>query len=341
MTLNERLRQVLPEHLPEEPSQALSGTELVARLLPFMQGEYAENSIRQTLSVLAGDPTSPIARLEGSHGYYRRPLLQASSAESGPDGTDTAPANTPAEPECPGTGREHQAEEKFRAFYLRLARWDTRFPMRIEHLAGQRQTAGVNKWKFPDLVVLDWDAGKTSENGCFSLDPSLLEVKRGLGERPFKLTSVELKVELSLGSFREHFFQCVSNSMWAHHACLAVAMPVQDSLLAAELRRLGASYGVEVQTFGLTKEKILSLPAAKDILKLGDDAFEQLAGDIPPMALSPGKVKASLDWEHIRDMKAQSPEFNTLFDWIARCLRDGRAYPVEDYLKLLQIEKAS
>jgi hypothetical protein len=213
--------------------------------------------------------------------------------------------------------------------------------MRIEHLAGQRQTAGVNKWKFPDVVVLDWDAGETSENGCFALDPSLLEVKRGLGERPFKLTSVELKVELSLSSFREHFFQCVSNSMWAHHACLAVAMPVSDSLLAAELRRLGASYGVAVQTFGLARETILGLPAAKDILMLGDDAFEQLAGTINPMTLSPGKVKASLDWEHIRDMKAQSPEFKNLFDWIARCLRDGRAYPVESFLELLRIEKTS
>jgi hypothetical protein len=108
--------------------------------------------------------------------------------------------------------------------------------MHIEHTKGARQPAGVNKWKFSDVVVLDWDVGEQRED-AFVLDRALLEVKRSLGEQPFRLSSVELKVELVLNNFREHFFQCVSNSKWAHMAHLVVASPISDALLATELRR--------------------------------------------------------------------------------------------------------
>lgn len=337
MTLIEQLRAVLSSHLPEDPAQALSGMELVARLRSNIEGKYADGSIRQNLSILAADPTSPIARLEGGHGYYRRPLLQPGTEEVQVSPASGGNQRSSADTEATGTGRDNQAEEKFRALYLRLARWEARLPMRIEHLSGQRQPQGVNKWKFPDVIVVDWLIGESSENG-FALDRSLLEVKRGLGERPFNLTSVELKVELSLGTFREHFFQCVSNSMWAHQACLAIAMPVSDSLLAAELRRLGGSHGVMVQTFGLSSDMISALPPAKEILSIGDDAFEKLAQNITPQTLAAGKMRPSLDWEHLRDMKAQSPEFKRLFDWVARCLRDGNAYALESFLKLISIE---
>jgi hypothetical protein len=55
---------------------------------------------------------------------------------------------------------------------------------------------------------------------------------------------MELKTELTLTKVRESFFQCVSNSKWAHHAELAIAEPLTDAVLTEELRRLGAAYGV-------------------------------------------------------------------------------------------------
>ena len=337
MSLVEQLRLVLPDLLPEEPVNAVSGTELIGKVRDSITGDYADCSFRQAFSTLAGDPTSPLARLEGSHGYYRRPQPQMPQLIGGATDIEHT-SSEPSPTSAAGGGRQNQSEEKFRALYSRYARWENRFPLRVEHVAGQRQVAGVNKWKFPDLVVLDWDTIETSDN-AIGLDRSLLEVKRGLGERPFTLSSVELKVELSLGSFREHFFQCVSNSMWAHQACLAVAMPITDSLLGAELRRLGASYGVSVQTFGLTADIISKLPIASDILSMDDEAFEQLSGGINPLMLAPGKVRPSLDWEHIRDMKAQSPDFVNLVDWVARCLRDSRSYPFESFMQLKSIEK--
>jgi hypothetical protein len=234
-------------------------------------------------------------------------------------------------------GRNEQLEEKFRAFYIRYAILDNRFPVHIEHVMALRQQAGVNKWKFPDAVVLDWTAGESAETG-FVLDSTVLDVKRGLGEQPFRLTSVELKVELSLATFREFFFQCVSNSMWAHSACLVVACSISDALLGNELRRLGTSYGVSISTFDFSRDELTSLPSADDLLTMNEEEFEKIAGRRKDNKLTAGAFRPVLDWDHLQDMKTQSSAFSELFGWIARCLRDSRAYTMENYRRLIEIE---
>ena len=70
-TLLEELRSLLPELLPATPEEALMGTELVQRITQRLPGRK-ESSVRQYLSALAKDPTSPIARVDGGYGYYRR-----------------------------------------------------------------------------------------------------------------------------------------------------------------------------------------------------------------------------------------------------------------------------
>jgi hypothetical protein len=232
-----------------------------------------------------------------------------------------------------------QLEEKFRAFFIRQSQYQIRFPVHIEHTSASQQPSGVNKWKFPDVVELDWeDVGEASDEG-FVLDKALLEVKRSLGEQPFRLTSVELKVELTLGSFREHFFQCVSNSMWSHSARLVVASSISDALLAGELRRLGSSYGVQIQSFDLSREKLEAMPGATDILGLSNAEFEELRGAFLPSILSAEKSRTVLDWDHIRDMRKQIDVFGHIFDWIARCLHDCKPYAYGKYLELLNMER--
>lgn len=232
-----------------------------------------------------------------------------------------------------------QLEEKFRAFFIPQSQYESRFPVHIEHTSASQQPSGVNKWKFPDVVELDWeDVGEVSDEG-FVLDKALLEVKRSLGEQPFRLASVELKVELTLGSFREHFFQCVSNSMWSHSARLVVAASISDALLAGELRRLGTSYGVQIQFFDLPIDRLESLPAATGILNLSNAEFEELRGAVVPSILSTGTSRSVLDWDHIRDMMKQIDVFANIFDWIARCLHDCKPYAYEKYLTLLKMEQ--
>lgn len=176
MTLQDQLREILAREgiLPPDPDDAILGSELLARVREHLSAPYSANSIRQTFSVLAGDPTSPIARVAQGFGYYRRPISSVQVPISDqPDDT-----RQPSAPPVPTVGgRDVQPEEKFRAFFLRHARLRSGFPVRVEHTAGSHQPAGVNKWKFPDVVVLDWEVGDQSEDG-FVLDRALLESVR-------------------------------------------------------------------------------------------------------------------------------------------------------------------
>ncbi len=336
MTLREQIRHILETRniLPDHPDHALSGTELLERIRPMVVGSYTETSFPPTFSILAKDPTSPIARREGRFGYYRLPAVQQAtkieddavqSAES-----DVAPLQE-------GGARNDQLEEKFRAFFIRYATLDNRFPVHIEHVIAQRQRAGVNKWKFPDVVVLDWMAGESGDSGFF-LDSAVLDVRRGLGEQPFLLTSVELKVDLSFSTFREFFFQCVSNSKWAHSAALVVACPVSDALLSKELRRLGTSYGVAISTFDFSRDELASLPSADELMKMTEEEFEKIAEQRKDNTLTAGTVRPGLDWDHLQDLKTQSTAFSEIFGWIARCLRDSKPYTMRNYQELTRIE---
>jgi len=188
MSLSEQLKPILEKVLPQSPDEAILGTALLKLVRPEIPATYADNSIRQTFSSLSADSTSPIARVEQGFGYYRRPPQQKESvvATSVIGGTDVSSFTREAD-----GGRDLQPEEKFRAFFVRNSRYESRFPVHIEHTAGTRQPSGVNKWKFPDVVELDWDAGDASDDG-FVLNRTLLEVKKSLGEQPFRLASIEL-----------------------------------------------------------------------------------------------------------------------------------------------------
>ncbi len=222
-TLWEKLNSLYPEVLSADPSKAINGTELLEIVRPRLD-DYSENSIRQNFSLMSQDPTSSIAKVADGHGYY---LRNAESRESGA-------ASTAAEsPQTIAGSRDAQSEEKFRSIYMRHSEQANQFPIHIEHTRASRREAGVNQWKFPDVVLLSWEVGKPTDQG-YRLDPYLLAIKTSLGEPPFSLQSVELKVSLSLPSFREDFFQCVSNSKWAHRAELAVASTVNDDTLSRE-----------------------------------------------------------------------------------------------------------
>jgi len=127
--------------------------------------------------------------------------------------------------------------------------------------------------------------------------------------------------------------------MWSHSAQLIVAAPISDSLLADELRRLGTSYGIQIQSFNLSLEKLEEMPYASKILALSDSDFENLLGKFTPSFLSTGVLRPTLDWDHIQDMMIQSRTFLDIFDWIARCLRDSRSYNFSNYINLREIEQ--
>jgi hypothetical protein len=222
---------------------------------------------------------------------------------------------------------------------MRHSEQENKFPMHVEHTRASRRGAGVNQWKFPDVVLLSWGVGELTDQG-YRLDPNLLAVKTSLGEPPFSLRSVELKVALSLSTFREDFFQCVSNSKWAHSAELAVANSVNDDTLSGELRRLGASYDVSIVSYGIPSQLLDSLPSASEILKMQGAEFDKEVGEkISLTRLSTGRERTSLDWEHINDLRTLSSDFHLLFEWVAYCLGQKRAYGFNDFQQIQKIER--
>lgn len=334
-TLWDQLNQLYGEVLPRNPEEAINGTKLLGLIVEKLDGRYAANSIRQHFSEMSKDPTSSIAKVTVGQGYY---LRQQPETENIISSSSPLEEDTTAICEPPG-GRDVQSEEKFRSIFIRYSERSSTFPMHVDHTrASTRAAAGVNKWKFPDVVLLNWEVGEMTDQG-YRLDPNLLRVKMGLGEQPFVLRSVELKVSLTLSSFRESFFQCVSNSKWAHAATLAIATSIDDSTLHDELRRLGASYDVAVDTYGLPNGFLESIPSAQQIQNMDDSEFEEnIVAKISLRRISTGKERASLDWDHIRDMRKLSPEFRQLFDWVAHCLEQSRPYTIADYKRIQEIE---
>ncbi len=318
-SLKDQLIKILPDILPASPSDSIGGTQLIEKIIPYLTDKYAEGSLRTHLSILAGDPTSPLAKIDQGYGYYLRQPIQRNLETKAPDSADIA--SNLADDEAGRRGE--QREEKFRSIYIRWAELNNLFPMHIEHTKAAKQKAGINIWKFPDIVTIKWEVGEVTDRG-FKLKKDLLEVKRSLGEQPFKLSSIELKVELTASTLRQSFFQCVSNSKWAHSANLVVACKLTDETVADELRRLGASYDVNVISFGLTPEKIDSLPSADTILRASPSQFEGFITNLMITKTSVARDRETLDWEHIRDLRVQNTDINDLFTGLHSVLKRKR-----------------
>ena len=180
MPLNDLLLEVLPALLPKDPAQRIKGVNLIPTIQTVLrdkyQADYADAAIRQTLSSLVKTPNSPIARVENQHGYYLRPgwAIQSGAAERSIDPTGQASELEGVSP------RDLQCEEKFRAFYMRYSRLGDdgeiprKYPVQIEHTQFRRGSSGQNTWKFPDLVVLEWESD-VIKDAQGNLDSDILE----------------------------------------------------------------------------------------------------------------------------------------------------------------------
>ncbi|MGD1062988.1 MAG: hypothetical protein ABR860_06975 [Terracidiphilus sp.] len=330
-SLWDQLNEIYPSVLSADSEQSINGTQLLAKVQPKLTGDYAEGSIRQHFSDMSKDPTSKIARVTSGHGYYLR-------------NPENVASDQPASPELPPPaltkGRDSQPEEKFRSIFIKYSEEVSRqFPIYIEHTKASRKMGGVNKWKFPDVILLSWGIGKVTDEE-YVLDQDALTVKTSLGEPSFSLESVELKDTLSLATLRETFFQCVSNSKWAHRSTLAVANSIADETLRDELKRLGASYDVSVISFGLSDKVLEELPNANEIRQMTAADFEnQITGRIALSVISTGKERPTLDWEHLNDLRSQSGDFRDLFEWIAYCLSQKKAHTVEEFRQIRKLTK--
>jgi hypothetical protein len=138
------------------------------------------------------------------------------------------------------------------------------------------QKSGYNQWIHPDMVGFylpldDWR-------------PDVIEFNRLSDNNSLRLFSFELKKSLTKATYREAYFQAVSNSSWAHEGYLVAAEILQDDEFLSELERLASSFGI-------------------GIIHLDPSDIDSSS------ILYPARSRESLDWETINKLSEQNPDF--------------------------------
>ncbi len=329
MSLRNQLTDILPGLLPGNPSDSIKGTELIRLTRLHLEGNYSDASLRYHFSIMSCDPASPIAKVEKGQGYYRRsaPLPALSGAQE-------LLALTQGRLDDLTTADQDVVDEamlrirKFRAVVTRYFEINGRFPFAFRH-AFAKEAPISNLWKYPELVLIDWETGGSPDEEM-SLDESMLALKQRLGIAPFTLHAARLRIQPSLQTYREDFFQTLAVSMWAQGGELIYAAPIEDEALADGLRRLSAQFGIGVTSFGLTAEALDDLPRPANILNAHPRETEAIMGKLDINRLAAPSTRPHLDWSALSSMRIESPEAEKLVLWLTRCLESRRAEAFKD-----------
>ena len=177
----------------------------------------------------------------------------------------------------------------------------------IDHTKSSKRGENFGEWMHPDIVgcYFPFDGSRPWEKVVvdFAATINILTVR---------LYSFELKIELSQGNLRESFFQCVSNSTWAHESYLVAANISSDDKFQAELNRLCTSFGVGVI------ELDVQVPKQSRIL-------------------IPAVTRPTLDWETINKLANLNPDFNEFLERINIDLKSRQIYK-EKYDAILLVK---
>ena len=329
MSLRKQLSDILPTLLPPNPADAIKGTELIRLTRLQLNGNYSDASLRYHFSIMSCDPASPIAKVEKGQGYYRRsaPLPALSGAQELIALTQGRLDDL--------TAADHDLVDnamlrirKFRAVVTRYYEINGRFPFAFRE-AFAKDSPISNLWKFPELVLVDWETGGAPDEEM-SLDGSMLDLKQRLGIPPFRLHAARLRIQPSLQIYREDFFQTLAASMWAQGGELIYAAPIEDEALADSLRRLSATYGVGVVSFGLTPEALDELQRPAHILNAHPRETEAIMAKLDINRIASPRSRPHLEWNELGSLRNESEETEKLMRWLTRCIDERRAEPFKD-----------
>lgn len=328
MSLRKQLAEILPTLLPSNPVDAIKGTELIRLTRMQLTGNYSDASLRYHFSIMSCDPGSPIAKVEKGQGYYRRSA--SLPALSGAQDLLSLTQGRLEDLSCDHTEVDTamQRIRKFRAVVTRYFEVNGRFPFIFRHALAKCAPLG-NLWKYPELVLVDWETNGAPDEEM-ALDEIMLTLKQRLGLPPFRLHAARLRILPSLQTYREDFFQTLSASQWSQGGELIYSAPIEDVALAEGLRRLGAEFGIGVTSFGLTAEALDDLPGPEHILNAHPVASEAILGRLDINRIAAARSRTHLDWNALATMRNESVEAERLVAWLARCIGERRAEPYKD-----------
>lgn len=325
MSLRNQLSDLLPSLLPNNPAEAIKGTELIRLVRLQLDGSYSDASLRYHFSIMSCDPGSPIAKVEKGQGYYRRsaPVPALSGAQELLSLSQGRLEDLTADREAVDHALERV--KKFRAIVRRYNELAGKFPYEIREAFTSGAPLG-NLWKFPEMVIVDWQTNETPDEGL-ALDSGMMALKQRLGLPPFRLNAARLRIQPSLHSFREDFFQTLSASIWTQGGELIYAAPVEDEALAEGLRALNAAFGVGVSSFGLGIETLDDLPRAANILNAHPKETEALLERIRFERIAAPRFRQHVEWGALETLRRENDEIDRLIDWLVECIEHGRARP--------------
>ena len=324
MSLRKQLSDILPPLLPGNPSDAIKGTELIRLTRLQLKGNYSDASLRYHFSIMSCDPGSPIAKVEKGQGYYRRsaPLPALSGAQELLAMTQGRLEDLTSVDVDKVDGAMLRIR-KFRAVVTRYFEINGRFPFAFREAFGKDAPIG-NLWKYPELVLVDWETGGSPDEEM-SLDEAMLSFKQRMGISPFRLHAARLRIQPSLQTYREDFYQTLAVSMWAQGGELIYASPIEDEALADGLRRLSAAFGVGVTSFGLTADALDELPRPANILNAHPRETEAIMAKLEINRIAAPRSRAQLDWNELSSLRNESEEAEKLVSWLTRCIDERKA----------------
>jgi hypothetical protein len=135
---------------------------------------------------------------------------------------------------------------------------------------------GYSEWTNPDMVGFSYPFDEWSTE--------VLKFNELLDKNSLVTYSFELKKVLNKSTYRESFFQAVSNSSWAHQGYLVAAEIAEDDDLLSELERLTNAFGI-------------------GIIRLDINDFSS------SRVVFPAKKREELDWETVSKLSDQNSDF--------------------------------
>jgi hypothetical protein len=309
MNLREQLRHILPEILPQDPEEAIKGTELIRLVRLRLGDDYSDATLRYHFSILSYDSTSPIAKVDQGQGYYQR--------------TKKSGIYTGSSRLLFGGGDvdEDAIQMRFQrvlAIYERLSLLRSLYPFQLNGYQGELpEVKGL--WDIPDLVAAEWDL-ETGSDEVTRFDAGMLDLRRHLGGPETSLTGVQIKLGLTLDNCAAEFFQAVSATRWTLLSELVIAEPLNDEALVEELRSLGHQFGVGISTLGLQLDQLDELPSARELRAMSMDQFEKVQEKMRPQRITIAAPRQRIDWTALSSLRKKHESVADMVRWLRECL---------------------
>lgn len=147
------------------------------------------------------------------------------------------------------------------AYFINLNPNFNALPKTIYHEISQKNSKGLDKWLYPDMVGVSFEKFNSDETYKF------LEKFQNI---PVKFYSFEIKKEINVSNFREYYFQAVSNSSWANEGYLvALDIDESDEELTMLMAKTALSFGIGVLSLdseNIDQSKIIAPAKFKELL---------------------------------------------------------------------------